>query len=246
MGQKKVILRDWDIRQALLAKLEKRKDEKFSRIVQEPQMMRSQLDVLVVRVGMWEGFEIKSDADYLDKLPIQVICFQAPHLMTLVATERHIQKAMEIIPKEWGVTVASKGRFGVKLDAIRKPTPSGSLDHRINMLHMKEVRKMIKGVSRMEHDEVMANLRRMNMLDSRVSGMLMSRERSWGATKQTMMSQPLRKVLREGERIRKPHPAFGEVTYVECFLECGHMVEALVNWNKTVERRRCGQCGGIE
>lgn len=61
------------------------------------------IDVAVVN-GALHGFEIKSQLDTLERLPVQQeIYSRVFDTVTLVGASRHLQKVEEIIPKWWGV-----------------------------------------------------------------------------------------------------------------------------------------------
>ena len=68
-------------------------------------------DLAVVN-GQLHGYEIKSDADTLDRLPGQVAAYNAVFdRITLVAGTRHASKAFAMVPEWWGlVTAISQGR----------------------------------------------------------------------------------------------------------------------------------------
>lgn len=70
-------------------------------------------DVVTVN-GIIHGYEIKSDADTLERLPNQVKAYgQVFDKVTLVVGETHIIEALSIIPDWWGVKLA-------KGDAVNK------------------------------------------------------------------------------------------------------------------------------
>ena len=61
------------------------------------------IDVAVVN-GALHGFEIKSQLDTLERLPVQQeIYSRVFDTVTLVAASRHLRKVEEIVPKWWGV-----------------------------------------------------------------------------------------------------------------------------------------------
>lgn len=69
---------------------------------------RCRIDIAVVN-GRMHGYELKSDRDTLSRLPEQVQAYSAVFdCVTLVVGERHVRRAIEIVPDWWGVSV---GRF---------------------------------------------------------------------------------------------------------------------------------------
>jgi hypothetical protein len=72
----------------------------------------SRVDIAVIN-GHIRGVEIKAEADSLERLPRQV---QAYGLVvdraTLIASERHLHAAFELLPAWWGVIVARRAANG--------------------------------------------------------------------------------------------------------------------------------------
>ncbi len=70
-------------------------------------------DVSVVN-GTMHGYELKSDRDTLQRLPEQVNAYAAIFdFVTLVVGERHVRRAIEVVPDWWGVRVvrAASGKL---------------------------------------------------------------------------------------------------------------------------------------
>jgi len=76
------------------------------------------------------GFEIKSDADTLLRLPNQIDIYnQVFDKLTLVVGETHIIKALQLIPEWWGVILAKGTPEGrVLFSNIRTPESNPSID----------------------------------------------------------------------------------------------------------------------
>lgn len=88
----------------------------------------SRVDIAVVN-GFLHGYEIKSDADTLERLPAQTEIFSAVFdRMTLVVGERHFGKSMVVIPDWWAVKVYKPGPEGPVFETIRKFQPNVSYD----------------------------------------------------------------------------------------------------------------------
>jgi hypothetical protein len=87
------------------------------------------VDIAVVN-GYLHGYEIKSDADTLERLPSQVTIYGAVlDRATLVVGERHVEKAISQIPEWWGIKVATAGpRGGITFENVRPLRTNPSID----------------------------------------------------------------------------------------------------------------------
>ena len=66
----------------------------------------SRIDLAVVN-GELHGFELKSDQDTLARLPEQADTYgRVFDRVTLVVGERHLRRAVEVVPDWWGIRVA--------------------------------------------------------------------------------------------------------------------------------------------
>jgi copper homeostasis protein CutC len=76
-----------------------------SRVVDELELLRGLVRVDVAVIGdIMHGYEIKSAADNLERLPVQQEHYgKVFEKMTLVADERHVDHAVKIVPKCWGL-----------------------------------------------------------------------------------------------------------------------------------------------
>ncbi|MER9438359.1 sce7726 family protein [Mesorhizobium sp. M0322] len=123
-------MRDKDVRLAVRNHLEAlHKDDVNTRIVEEMGVWSGSVRVdLAVINGELSGFELKSDSDTLQRLPMQAgIYSRVFDQVTLVVGRRHAEKATDIIPSWWGVMVAEQTDAGVVLDyhkcGSRNPSP---------------------------------------------------------------------------------------------------------------------------
>lgn len=104
-------MRELDVRQAL-HKTEVRRileQEPASLVVDELGLFEGKyrIDVAVIN-GRLHGYEIKSRMDNLDRLPTQQESFSRIFdRMTLVADEKHVAKAVTIVPPWWGLIAVS-------------------------------------------------------------------------------------------------------------------------------------------
>src|SRR5262245_4058494 len=104
------MLKDSDIRSALHQTEIQRllQDDPYSRVVDELGIFEGacRVDVAVIN-GSLHGYEIKSSADTLERLPAQQSYYnQVFDRITLVADACHIEQAMQIVPPFWGLIVA--------------------------------------------------------------------------------------------------------------------------------------------
>ncbi len=110
-----VRLKDVDIRSAALSRLLTHARQCANTLVLEELGLThgaSRVDIAVIN-GHIRGVEIKAEADNLERLPRQV---QAYGLVvdraTLIASERHLPAAFELLPSWWGVIVARRAANG--------------------------------------------------------------------------------------------------------------------------------------
>lgn len=80
--------------------------------------------------GIIQGFEIKSDADTLSRLPLQIAAYDSIFdKSTLIVGEKHYQKAKFTLPQHWGIVVALRGKKEtVKLTVARRATVNKNVD----------------------------------------------------------------------------------------------------------------------
>ena len=115
-------MNDIDVRRAVCQHLEKlHADDDEVLIVEEMGVWSGavRIDVAVIN-GEMHGFELKSSRDTLERLPNQRALYDRVFdRVTLVVADRHIEKALGIIPDWWGVVTASGGAVGVDLHPWR-------------------------------------------------------------------------------------------------------------------------------
>ncbi|HUA60212.1 MAG TPA: sce7726 family protein [Verrucomicrobiae bacterium] len=106
--------RDIDVRRKLRASVAAEfSHDPGSMIIDELGILEGECRIdLAVVGGQLHGYEIKSDADTLDRLPAQLAAYNAVFdRITLVAGSRHAGRAFAMVPEWWGLTAAvTQGR----------------------------------------------------------------------------------------------------------------------------------------
>lgn len=88
----------------------------------------SRVDLAVVN-GVIHGFELKSDRDTLVRLPEQVQAFSRIFdLVTLVVGERHLRRAVDLVPDWWGIRVARMKSARLSFHDLKLPMTNPSPD----------------------------------------------------------------------------------------------------------------------
>ncbi|MHB1843986.1 MAG: sce7726 family protein [Deltaproteobacteria bacterium] len=124
-------MRDCDVRSALHTKvLADHYDQPDTLVLNELGLWygTARVDVAVIN-GRIHGFEIKSDADTLERLDGQAAVYSAVlDRVTLVVGEKHLSAAQSRIPDWWGIKVARQGaRQAVHFAEMRRPTDNPSM-----------------------------------------------------------------------------------------------------------------------
>jgi hypothetical protein len=129
-------MRDIDVRNALRRKILKRhyKDD-GTLVIDEFGLSHgaTRIDVAVAN-GRLHGFEIKSDADTLDRLPAQAEIYNKVFdYVTIVCGEKHEAEVRRLVPHWWGIKIAYSGKRGaVHFRQTRYPR----LNRRINPIEV--------------------------------------------------------------------------------------------------------------
>jgi hypothetical protein len=125
-------MRDRDVREALRRKvLSEHTRDPDTLVIDELGVAHgsARVDVAVVN-GRLHGYEIKSDADTLTRLPAQAMAYSAVFdRVTIVAGSKHADHLNDIVPYWWGIKIATQGpRGGVKLADLRAPKSNPSIN----------------------------------------------------------------------------------------------------------------------
>jgi len=117
------IVRDIDIRLALLKKLENDyKNDSNTRILQEFGLREgiSRIDIAIVN-GSLIGYEIKSEADTLERLSYQQqIYSEIFDRMVIIISQSHKQKIFTLIPSWWEIWLANESVNEITFHVLRK------------------------------------------------------------------------------------------------------------------------------
>lgn len=142
--------RDRDVRSLVLRTvLADHANDANARIVQELGLEHGscRVDIAVVN-GYLHGFELKSDADNLSRLPRQVEAYsRSLDRATLVVGSAHLPEAQALIPSWWGIKVVHMGSKGaLKLETHRRlrNNPDPSLFHMAHLMWRHEVVEVLK------------------------------------------------------------------------------------------------------
>ena len=125
-------MRDRDVREALRRKvLAEHTRDPDTLVIDELGICHgvARVDIAVVN-GRLHGYEIKSDADTLQRLPDQSAAYSAVFdRVTIVAGSKHAQEVTHIVPDWWGIKIATQGpRGAVHFADWRAPRRNPSID----------------------------------------------------------------------------------------------------------------------
>jgi len=144
------------------------------------------------------GYEIKSDRDTLERLPMQVKEFSAVFdKLTLIVGKRHLYQAMHIIPEWWGVIVAKINAYDQVIFQTIREAENNSDQVKISIarllwrneaLRILEDRNSADGVRHKPREfiyERLADILDIDTLKEQVSALLVSRK-GWRSDAQLM------------------------------------------------------------
>ena len=121
-------MNDRDVRKALKSEL-LREHESGTVMLEEMAIPlgATRIDVAIVN-GMLQGYEIKSEQDTLARLTEQSTAYDAVfERLTLVVAERHLRRAVELVPEWWGIRVARWKSGSVIFRDLKMPTENPKL-----------------------------------------------------------------------------------------------------------------------
>lgn len=143
-------MKDPEIRQAFKSQILSKIDDKVL-ILDELGLMKgdSIIDLAIIGESLLEGFEIKSGADSLARLPKQISFYnQVFDSITIILERNHLSKTLKIIPEFWGVIEAEKTWDGIVFKYYRKPQMNAEVKIRkkIDLLWKKELQEVAKSL----------------------------------------------------------------------------------------------------
>ncbi len=109
---------------------------------------KSRIDVAVINENLF-GFEIKSELDNLERLPLQQASFSRIFdKITLVIDERHVAKAVEIVPAWWGLISVSRREGKPHLNEIwsSRQNYNVEMESLCQLLWREEALELLKGL----------------------------------------------------------------------------------------------------
>lgn len=125
------MMRDLDIRDALRSLLIARhRAEPDTLILDELGLCEGEVRIdLAVINGILAGYEIKSDRDTLQRLPVQADVYgRVLNEITLVVNGTHRERVTQMVPEWWGLVEAFDTDEGVELRVIREPRTNPIID----------------------------------------------------------------------------------------------------------------------
>ncbi|MFP5378430.1 MAG: sce7726 family protein [Vicinamibacteria bacterium] len=143
-----LMIRDLEIRAALHRRLDEfHAADPHTAVVDEFSICRAsaRVDVAVIN-GHLAGFEIKSEADRLDRLKYQARFYDRVFdRMTLVCSPRHLEAARKLIPDWWAVWVAASEADTVTLEPVTEGAhnPGGSRFARAQLLWREDMVELL-------------------------------------------------------------------------------------------------------
>jgi hypothetical protein len=146
------VLRDFDIREPLHRWLQlEHAHDPTTKIIHELKLPRpsARADVAVVN-GELAGFEIKSDADSLARLPRQIVSFNNVFdRICLVTTPRHKKSIGKKIPQWWGIIIAKDKGDQISFVSARQSrlNPSPGVIPLLYTLHIPELEFVLRFAS---------------------------------------------------------------------------------------------------
>jgi hypothetical protein len=130
-GKGVALVRDIDIRRALhRAILLEHSSDPSTVVVDELGILQgsARVDIAVVN-NQLAAFEIKSERDTLERLPRQVDLYSRVFdFITIVSSDSHLHRALEIVPAWWGVAIATEQCGALRVTPYREARSNQSVD----------------------------------------------------------------------------------------------------------------------
>lgn len=124
-------MRDRDVRESVWRWLEARHEgDSDTLMLDELGILNgaTRVDIAVIN-GEMEGYELKSERDTLERLPLQRDLYsKVLDRISLVVADNHHEAAVQIIPDWWGLAIASYSNGVVEVTREREPGLNTALD----------------------------------------------------------------------------------------------------------------------
>jgi len=123
-------MRDRDIRSHLMTELRSNHDLGDTLLIDELGLCQgnARIDIAVVN-GTLSGYEIKSEADTLYRLPHQVSVYsKILDYVTIVVSRPHLKKIADAVPEWWGITEAVSEKGQLAFHEVRLALSNPSID----------------------------------------------------------------------------------------------------------------------
>jgi hypothetical protein len=111
-----------------------------------PVCRRGRADLVAINSALW-GYEIKSEHDTLNRLPLQIQHYECIFdFCTAVVAERHLNYATKIVPPHWGIVSVQGTASECSIVDVRNPerNPNRKLDQIIRLLWKNEAAKALR------------------------------------------------------------------------------------------------------
>lgn len=145
-------MRDIDVRQALRRRLASRyASDPSTRVVEEMGIWANsvRIDVAVIN-GELIGYEIKSERDTLERLPLQAEIYSLVFdKVNLVIADRHLIKGQGVVPDWWGLITSCAKRSRIELKQVRPAKRNRNLSpiHLARLLHREEALSILESLN---------------------------------------------------------------------------------------------------
>lgn len=142
------MLKDNDIRVTLIDELNKINAQHDYRIIEELVVCdgEARVDVAVAN-GKLCGYEIKSDADTLERLALQQKCYDKTFdMVSIVVGEKFKDRIDEYIPNHWGIYIVNElhGKCKIKKKRIAKVNKNIEASSLLELLWKEELVMLLK------------------------------------------------------------------------------------------------------
>ena len=142
------MLKDSDIRVTLIDELNRINAQHNYRIIEELAVCdgEARVDVAVAN-GKLCGYEIKSDADTLERLALQQKCYDKTFdMVSIVVGEKFKDKIEEFVPYYWGIYIVSEFSGRSKIRKKRTPKVNRNIEAAalLELLWKEEISALLK------------------------------------------------------------------------------------------------------